>query len=84
MFAVSTGGAPFEERIIALPHAWLLAVSKKTGHALTDAWCLKIAALHLKHMLETAEDIEKTLVEPEREEIEQYANELKGALASAR
>ena len=83
-FAVSTGGAPFEERIIALPHPALLAVSKKVGHALTDPWCLKIGALHLKHMLETGEDLEKTLVTPQPAEIEQYARELKGALASAK
>jgi len=83
-FGVSTGGAPFEERIIALPHPALLAASKKTGHALSDPWCLKIAALHLKHMLETAEDMEKTLVTPQPEEIEQYARELQSALASAR
>ena len=83
-FGVSTGGDPFEERIIALPHTALLAASQKTGHALTDAWCMKIAALHLEHMLKTGEDFEKTLVTVQPEEIEQYAHELQGALASAR
>ena len=83
-FGVSTGGEPFEERIIALPHPALLAVSKKAGHALTDPWCMKIAALHLKHMLETGEDMEKTLVTPQAQEIEEYAGELRSALASAK
>ena len=83
-FAVSTGGEPFEERIIALPHPELLAVSHKTGHALTDAWCLKIGALHLKHMLESGEDLEKTLVSPQAGEIEEYARKLHDAMAAAK
>jgi hypothetical protein len=83
-FAISTEGEPFDERIIALPHPVLLVVSKNVGHALTDAWCLKIAALHLKHMLETGEDFEKTLVTVQPQEIESYARELQGAVASAK
>ena len=83
MFGVSTEGEPFDERVIALPHPELLTVSKKVGHALTDAWCLKIAALHLKHMLETGEDFEKTLVTPNESEIESYAREVKDALAAS-
>jgi hypothetical protein len=82
-FGISTGGEPFEERIIALPHPALLAATKNTGHALTDPWCMKIAALHLKHMLETGEDLEKTLVTVPESDIEQHAREIKTALGSA-
>jgi len=81
-FGISTGGAPFDERVIALPHPALMALSKNFGHPLTDAWCLKIAALHLEHMLKTGEDLEKTLVTPQAEEIEQYARQLQGAVAA--
>lgn len=83
-FAIAAGDQPFDERVIALPHPVLLAVSKNVGHPLTDSWCLKIAALHLKHMLESGEDIEKTLVSPQPEEINRYARELQDALAAAR
>ncbi|HUJ49841.1 MAG TPA: hypothetical protein VLW25_06565 [Bryobacteraceae bacterium] len=82
-FGISTGGAPFEERIIALPHPALLAASKQAGHALTDAWCLKIAALHLQHMLETGADLEKTLVTVPEADIEEHARELRNAPAAA-
>ena len=75
-FGVSADGEPFEERVIALPHPALLAVSKKIGHPLTDAWCLKLAVLHLVHMIETGEDIEKTLVTVQLDELERYAGEL--------
>lgn len=72
-FEVSTVDEPKQERVIALRHPDLLALSKKTGHPLTDPWCLKLAALHLKHMIETGEDLEKTLVTVPRSDLEQYA-----------
>jgi hypothetical protein len=55
-FGISTEGEAFDERVVALPHPTLLAVSQKVGHPLTDAWCLKLAALHLRHMLTSGED----------------------------
>jgi len=78
-FGISTGDEPFEERVVALPLPDLLALSKSMDHPLTDAWCLKIAALHLKHMLETGEDLEKTLVTVEPAELEGYARQLEPA-----
>jgi hypothetical protein len=81
-FGVSTEGVPSEERVIALSHPGLLALSAKVGHPLTDTWCLKLAALHLRHMLRTGEDMEKTLVTLQPAEIEQYARELEESLAA--
>jgi hypothetical protein len=83
-FGISTANEPFDERVIALPHPALLEVSKKVGHALTDAWCMKIAALHLQRMLETGEDLEKTLVTVAPDEIEGYARQLQEALTAAK
>lgn len=51
-----------DEKVIALPHPKLLELSKKSGHALNDAWVSKLAALHLKKMVETGEDMEKPLI----------------------
>jgi hypothetical protein len=42
---------------------------------------LKLAALHLKHMIESGEDFEKTVVTMLPEEMEQHARELHDALA---
>ena len=81
-FGVSTGSEPSEERVIALPHPALIAVSKKVGHPLTDAWCMKLAALHLQHMFKNGEDFEKTLVTVQPEEMERYARELQEALTA--
>src|SRR5258706_7762581 len=55
-------GATTEEKVIALPHPLLLAYAAKSGHPVTDALCMKLAALHLVKMIESGEDMEKTLV----------------------
>ena len=81
-FGVSTGNEPSEERVVALPHDALIEVSKKVGHALTDAWCMKIAALHIEHMFKSGEDFEKTVVTVLPEEIEGYARQMQNALAA--
>ncbi|HZU28240.1 MAG TPA: hypothetical protein VFA04_22115 [Bryobacteraceae bacterium] len=78
-FIVTTDGEAPIERVIALRHPDLLRLSAATGHPLTDAWCLKLAALHLKHMIQSWEDMEKTLVTAEYADIERYASELKAA-----
>jgi hypothetical protein len=61
-FLLWTEGEPKQEKVLALSHPELLKLSKETGHALTDGWCLKLAACHLIHMIESAEDLEKSLV----------------------
>jgi hypothetical protein len=81
-FNIQTEGEPKQERVIALDHPSLLKLSAQTGHPLADAWCLKLAALHLKHMIETDEDMEKTLVTPAYAELEIYANWLTAGLVS--
>ncbi len=71
------------EKTIALPHAGLLALSKKTGHPMTDPWCSRLAALHLKHLIETGEDMEKDLVTVSPEELAGYDAQLAGLTKSA-
>jgi hypothetical protein len=66
-------GEDVQEKVIALPHPDLLALSKKLGRPLTDPWCMKLAALHLRRMIETDQDMEKTLVTVRPEDLEQYA-----------
>jgi hypothetical protein len=61
-FVIWTEGEPRQERALALQHADLLALSREIHHPLTDAWCLKIAATHLRRMIESGEDLEKVLV----------------------
>jgi len=71
------------EKTIALPHADLLALSQKTGRPMTDAWCSRLAALHLKHLIETGEDMEKDLVTVSPEELASYDAQLATLTKSA-
>src|SRR5262249_21329691 len=64
------------EKKIALPHAQLLRVSGQSNRPMDDAWCGRIAALHLMHLVSTGEDMEKDLVTLLPTEIETYAAEI--------
>jgi len=72
-FVIWTEDEPKQERVVALPHPDLLALSAASGHPLTDAWCLRLAANHLRYMLESGEDMEKTLVTLSRADLDRAA-----------
>jgi hypothetical protein len=65
-------GTDVIKRTIAMPDAALHALARKTGRLIDDAWCSRIAALHLRHMIETAEDFDKDLVTLSPEQIAEY------------
>ncbi len=60
-------------KVVSLKHPDLLALSQRTGKPLTDPWISSLAARHLRRMIETGEDIEKSLVTPPLETLAQYA-----------
>ena len=64
------------EKTIALPHAALLDVSRETGRKMDDPWCARLTALHLLHVVETGEDMEKDLVTILPADLMRYAGEL--------
>jgi hypothetical protein len=80
-FEISNGDIR-EEKVIALPHKLLLQASHDTGQPVTDPWVNRIAAMHLKKMIESAEDIEKTLVTLDADSIRAYAEALRSAEVS--
>jgi hypothetical protein len=61
-FIVWTEAEEKQEKVLALPDAMLQELSKKTGHPVTDPWCMKLAAAHLRRLIATGQDLEKTLV----------------------
>lgn len=78
-FMVTPEGEEKQEKVVALPHAQLLALSATTGHPLTDAWCMQLAAHHLKYMIDTAEDLEKVLVTLSPDDLKRAAGVLQPA-----
>jgi hypothetical protein len=72
-FVLWTEGEAKQEKVLALPHADLLALSKTACHPLTDPWCLKLAGRHLRYIIESGEDLEKTLVTLSPSDLERAA-----------
>ena len=75
-FFVTPDGGPAEEKVIALPHPALLKLTVHKDRKLTDPLCMRLAAAHLKRMIETSEDMDKTLVTVSPEEMAGYDREL--------
>jgi hypothetical protein len=65
-----------EEKVVALMHPDLLALCSSTGRELNDPWCSRLAALHLKRMIETGEDMEKELVTVSPAQLAEYDRQL--------
>lgn len=65
-------GAEKVEKIISLRHPDLLELSRKSGHPLTDPWCMKLAAAHLEQVITTGTDFEKTLITVPPGDLSQY------------
>jgi hypothetical protein len=82
-FAVSSDGIDPEEKVIALSHPALLELTAKNGRKLTDPYCMRLAAAHLRHMIETSEDMEKTLVTVSPAELAAYDQQLNGVTAAS-
>ena len=80
-FRLSHGGEELE-RVIALQNRDLLKLSAASGRDVSDAWCLKLGALHLEHMISTWEDMEKTLVTAPYADLERYNRALEEAAAA--
>jgi len=75
LFILESDGTRAKKQI-AMPHADLLELSRRTGHALDDAWCSRLAAMHLKHMVENGEDMEQDLVYAWLDTLAEYAPEI--------
>lgn len=71
------GGSP-EEKVIALPHPALLEISRIHGRKITDPLCMRLAAAHLRYMVETSEDMDKTLVTLTPGQLAAYDKQLNG------
>lgn len=52
------------DKVIALEHLSLKTLAQELGREITDAWVIRLAAEHLRYMIESGEDMEKTLVTP--------------------
>ncbi len=77
-------GEERREVVIALQHAELLRCAALTGRSITDPWCMRLAARHLRHMISTWEDMERTIVTVPPNDLESHARAQAEADAEAR
>jgi len=82
-FVLENDQAGSAQKTIALPHAALVALSRETGRPMDDPWCSRLAALHLVHLVDTGEDMEKDIVAVAPAALKQYAQELARQEANA-
>lgn len=72
-FLLSQDGAEPEEKVVAMQHLDLLTLCEQQHLKLSDPLCLRLAAAHLRKMIETSEDMDKTLVTVTYQELTGYA-----------
>ena len=77
-FFVTPAGGQTEEKVIALPNPALLELTAARGRKLSDPYCMRIAAAHLKQMIETSDDMEKILVTVSPDELAAHDRQLSG------
>jgi hypothetical protein len=61
------------EKTIALQHADVLRLSKEIARPVDDAWCARLATMHLLNLISTGEDMEKDLVTVPYPDLQKYA-----------
>ena len=82
-FVLTTDDGERSEKTIAIPHADLCKVSAELNRPFDDPWCSRIAAMHLIHLIETGEDMEKDLVTLLPADLARYAGQLDAEERSA-
>jgi hypothetical protein len=75
-FILTGDGGARTGKTIALPHPDLLEVGGAMGRTVDDPWCARLAAAHLRYLVETGEDMEKDLVTVPRPDLERHAAEI--------
>jgi hypothetical protein len=69
---VLNDGTADQRKTIAMQHRHLVDLAKSGGVEMTDAWCSRLAMLHLKYLIESGEDMEKDLVSVSPKELAGY------------
>jgi hypothetical protein len=74
---VLDNGTDRMQKTVVLPHADLRDYASRTGRAISDAWCSRLAMCKLRRAIETAEDLEKDFLPVTRREIEEYDSSIR-------
>src|SRR4051794_3615074 len=75
-FVIDEEGGERGEKTIAVQHADVVRLAAELGRPVDDPWCARLATLHLLHLIETGEDIEKDLVTVPYADLRKYGSQL--------
>ena len=67
-----SNGEESTHKIVVIQHLDIRNYAQRTGRVISDTWCSRIGMLHIKHAVETAEDLEKEYLAVTPREIEEY------------
>ena len=70
-FLLSSGEETLR-KIVVIQHLDIRNYAQRTGRVVSDTWCSRIALCHLRHVVATAEDLEKEYLAVTPREIEEY------------
>lgn len=70
-FTVESGDER-SSKVVVLPHSDLRAFGARTGRALTDTWCSRLAVCKLRHVIENGESLDQEYLITTPAEIEEY------------
>ncbi len=75
-----SSGDQKRELVCALQQKDLLAIAAAQGREVTDAWCIALAGRHVRHLISTWTDMEKTLITVDPADLERHAASLAEAV----
>ena len=78
-----SAGEERRELVVSLPHADLLAVAAEAERELSDAWVIRLAELHVRHLISNWEDLDKAIAVPSQPQIAAYNRVLEEAAAQS-
>ncbi len=64
------------EKSIAMPHLALRDTAERLKVTMSDAWCTRIAAKHLCFLIESGEDMEKSLITLDGAQVSGYGEDI--------
>lgn len=72
------------EVVIALAHPDLVTVSQARNRDISDAWCLRLAAAHLRRSISTWQDMEQSIISPTCSDLDRLSLEIEQRLLAQR
>jgi hypothetical protein len=75
-FVLDNGDEQLQKTVV-IQNADIRAYGKRAGRVVSDSLCSRIAMCKLRHVVETAEDLEKDYLQVTPAEIEEYDSKIK-------